>query len=351
MTRAEYEACQARDENGFRAAIEALTRRGLESGLANVDYKVLVADEWRRGNIDDIIDREVDRAIGEVRDESSWFKLWSTLASREKAQELATTAAERVYRSDAMKKAIEGLATGLGKEIGKRIELATIDTAGPATQCMQAFLAAATARPSPASSPTAPARNTASIPPRAAPRSRPARCWSKAAKASPARWCWWCAGSSPTWPTRIGQRIVGSILSRLVSVVASGVGLVLIAKDIWDFRHGVLPIIADEMKSKATKDKVREELAKSIAEQIHDSIKEISDKTAERVVEIWLEFRRAHAKVVELAERQDGFKRFLETVKPDDMPRLDEIVAPGAGRARASPACSNGWTTAPCIAR
>ena len=126
---------------------------------------------------------------------------------------------------------------------------------------------------------------------------------------------------------RIGQRIVGSILSRLVSVVAGGVGLVLIAKDIWDFRHGVLPIIADEMKSKATKDKVREELAKSIAEQINDSLKEISDKTAERVVEIWLEFRRAHAKVVELAERQDGFKRFLDTVKADDMPRLDEIVA------------------------
>ena len=34
---------------------------------------------------------------------------------------------------------------------------------------------------------------------------------------------------------------------------------------------------------------------------------------------------------MELADRQDGFKRFLETVKADDMPRLDEIVAPGAG--------------------
>ena len=44
---------------------------------------------------------------------------------------------------------------------------------------------------------------------------------------------------------RIGQRVVGSILSRLVSVVAGGVGLVLIAKDIWDFRHGVLPIVAE----------------------------------------------------------------------------------------------------------
>ena len=133
-------------------------------------------------------------------------------------------------------------------------------------------------------------------------------------------------------------------------MVAGGVGLVLIAKDIWDFRHGVLPIIATEMKSKETKDKVREELAKSIAEQIDDSIKEICDKTAERVVEIWLEFRRAHAKVVELADRQEGFKRFLDTVKPDDLPRLDEVVALVLASEGEAGVAASGSTTARCIA-
>src|SRR5262249_15552563 len=33
------------------------------------------------------------------------------------------------------------------------------------------------------------------------------------------------------------------------------------------------------------------------------------------------------AKVVELADRQEPFKRFLETVRADDMARLDEIVS------------------------
>ncbi len=327
MTRAEYEACQARDENGFRVAIEALTRRGLETGLANVDYKVLVADEWRRGNIDDLIDREVDRAIGEVRDESSWFKLWSTLASREKAQELATTAAERVYRSDTMKKAIEGLATGLGKEIGKRIELATIDTAGPATQCMQAFLGRRYGTTVARIVADGAGKEYSVDPIKGGAQVSTGQVLAEGSEGIAGTVVLVVRKQLANMAARIGQRIVGSILSRLVSVVASGIGLVLIAKDIWDFRHGVLPIIATEMKSKETKDKVREELAKSIAEQIHDSIKEISDKTAERVVEIWTEFRRAHAKVVDLADRQDGFKRFLETVKADDMPRLDEIVA------------------------
>ena len=326
MTRADYEACQARDENGFRVAIEALTRKGLETGLANVDYNALVADEWRRGNVDDVIDREADRAITEVREESSWFQLWSTLASREKAQELATTAAERVYRSDAMKKAIENLATGLGKEIGKRIELATIDTAGPATQCMQAFLgrrygttvARIVAEGAGKEYSVDPLKGGAQI--------STTQIVTEGSEGLAGAVVLVVRRQLANMASRIGQRLVGSILGRLVSVVAGGVGLVLIAKDIWDFRHGVLPIIATEMKSKETKDKVRQELAKSVSEQIGESLKEISEKTAERVVEIWLEFRRAHAKVVELAERQDDFKRYLETVKAADLARLDEIV-------------------------
>ena len=44
MSRADYEACQARDENGFRIAVSNLTRKGLEKGLANVNTKGIVAD-------------------------------------------------------------------------------------------------------------------------------------------------------------------------------------------------------------------------------------------------------------------------------------------------------------------
>ncbi len=88
MTRAEYEACQARDEPGFRAAIEGVTRRGLETGLSGLDYKVVLGDEWRRGNVDDVVDRQVDLAVGQVREELSWTQLLQSLASTDKAQEL-----------------------------------------------------------------------------------------------------------------------------------------------------------------------------------------------------------------------------------------------------------------------
>src|SRR5581483_11055976 len=249
MTRAEYEACQARDENGFRSAIELLTRKGLEAGLSGVDYKAMLAEEWRRGNVDDIIDREVDRAIGEVREESSWFKLWSSLASREKAQELATTAAERVYRSEPVKKAIEQLAAGIGKDIGKRIELATIDSAAPATQCIQAFLGARYGATIARVVADGAGREYTVDPTRAGAQVSTGQVLIEGREGIAGTVVLVVRRQLANMAARIGQRIVGSILSKLVSVVASGVGLVLIAKDIWDFRHGVLPIVAGEMKS------------------------------------------------------------------------------------------------------
>jgi len=327
MTRAEYEACQARDEQGFRLAVETLTRRSLEAGIAGFDYRAVVNDEWRRGNVDDAIDRQVDQTIGELRDESSWVQLWQTLTSQQKARELATTAAERVYRSDAMKKALEGVATGIGKEIGKRIELATVDTAGPATQCVQAFLGPRYGATIARIVATGTGREYGIDPVKGAAQVSTGQVVVEGTDALAGTVVLVVRRQLANMASRIGQRVVGSILGRLVSVVAGGVGMVLIAKDIWDFRHGVLPIIGTEMKSKETKDKVRDELAKSVSEQIGESIKEIGSKTADRVVEIWLEFRRAHAKVVELAERVEVFKRFLDTVKSDDLPKLDEVVA------------------------
>ena len=73
MTKAEYEACQTRDEAAFRAAVDNMTLRALRDGLARVDYAAAVSDEWRKSGFDDIIDKRVDIAVAEVVGETS---LW-----------------------------------------------------------------------------------------------------------------------------------------------------------------------------------------------------------------------------------------------------------------------------------
>ncbi len=326
LTRADYEACQTGDEQAFRAAVELITSKALQAGLAAIDFKAVVAEEWRRTGLDETLDKQVDLAVAEVHDESSWGDLLQSLAYKEKSQELATAVAERVYRSEPVKVAIEELAVGVGKNVGRNIELATLDAAEPALQCLQAFLG--------------PRFGTTVSRVVASDAGKEFAIDPEAARANVSTTSVLIEGSEgiagavillvrrqlANMARRIGHRIVGAVLGRLVSIVAGGVGVVLIAKDIWELRSGVLPIISDEMKSDATKQRVKEELADSIARQLEEQVRDISVSTADRVVEIWREFRRAHAKVLELAEQNPPFRAFLDAASPEQLPRIDELV-------------------------
>jgi hypothetical protein len=326
LTRADYESCQAADEESFRQAVEAISLRALESGIKSIDYAAVVAEEWRRQGLDEIVDKQVDRAIEEVRAETSWSGLAQSLVSKEKAQALATQVAERVYRSGAVKSAIEGLAAGVGKEVGRTIELASQDAAEPSLECLRSFIGrryGATV----AGVVTGEAERDFGV----TLKSGGADISSGAVIRQSSEGITGAAilivrRQLANMAARIGQRLAGAVLSRLVSVVAGGVGLVLIAKDLWELRNGVLPIVAEEMKSQATKNRVKGELASSVSEQIGEHVREIAAKSAERIVEIWQGFRRAHAKALDLAARHEGFRRFLDAVRPEALARLDEIT-------------------------
>jgi hypothetical protein len=327
LSKADYEACQGRDEGALRTAITAISVRALKNGIAKLDYRAAVGDAWRRGNLDQIVDASVDKATDEVREETSWANLLQSLASQQKAQALATAVAERVYRSDAMKAALGKLAEDVGEEIGKQIEFASEDAAEPTLACLTAFVGArygttvARAVSGEAGSDLAlnPDTATANISPGAVLRESSGGIAGAAVLL--------LRRQLANIARRVGQRIVGSVLARLVSVVAGGVGLALIAKDIWDLRHGVLPIIATEMKSQENKDKVQDELAHVFAEQISGHVDEIATATAVRVVDIWRDFRSAHAQALDLAERNPQFKAFLDSLRPQSLPRLDEVVS------------------------
>jgi hypothetical protein len=327
LSKADYEACQARDETALRAAIQMISVRALKRGIANVDYRAVVGDAWRRGGLNDIVDKQVDLAVDQVAQETSWANLLQSLAYQQKAQELATAVAERVYRSDAMKAALEQLATGVGKEIGRQIEFASADAGEPTLACLKAFVGArygstvarAVAGETGKELTVDPDKATAGISPGAVLRESSGGIAGAAVLL--------LRRQLANMAERVGARLVGSVLARLVSVVAGGVGLALIAKDIWDLRHGVLPIIATEMKSKDNKDKVQDELARTFQEQISAHVEEIGAATADHVVDIWRDFRSAHNQALDLAERNAKFKAFLDSLQPKALPRLDEVVS------------------------
>ena len=327
VTPADYAACQAKDDEAFRKAIEAVTTKALTQEMKSVDYEAAVIIEWRRLDLDQIIDTRVDAAVEEVRSEQSFGSLIKSLGSEEKAQELAVAVADHTYRSKEMRTAIENLASAVGTEVGKRIEIANQDAAGPALACLKTFLgprygetvAGAVAADAGREFGIDANKGTAEL-----------------ASGSVLRH----SGQGITGAAililrrqmanmarRLGQRLAGSVLARLVSVVAGGVGIALIAKDLWDLRHGVLPIVGEEMKSKETKDKVRQEITAALAQEIERNVQQIGATTAQQVVDVWQEFKRAHAKALELAEQDQTFRRFLDTVDAASFARLDEVVS------------------------
>ena len=327
MSRQDYEACQARDEAAFREAIERVTVAALEASVRGLDYQPIVSEAWRKGNIDEIMARRVDAVLEDLKKETSWGDLIGSLASRETQEKLAKAAAERTYGAEDMRKAIEGLAVGVGRVVGDRLEMAAGEAAEPTTRCLEAFLGPRYGRTVARVVATDAGKEFAID---AAKGAAPVARGSVLVESKEG-----IAGlvavimrrQLGNLSARVGQRIVGAVLGRVVSVVAGGIGVVLIAKDIWELRNGVLPIIASEMKAPATRDKVQAELARSVASEIEAHLKDIGKRTAERVIDIWHEFRRAHAKVLELAERNADFKAFIENVKPEHLGRLDEVVA------------------------
>jgi len=327
ISRSDYEACQTQDEPAFRAAIERITIAALQDGLKNVDYEAALTARWREAGMDHLIDTRVDIAVAEVKDNTSWGTLIKSLAYKEQAQKLAREVAERVYRSKVITSAIEDLAMGVGKEVGKQIELATRDAAGPAVTCLKAFLGSRYGET---------LAEVVSMDARKDFQMSTEKGGAKVSSQSVLRES--SAGLTgvaillvrrqlANLARSIGQRLVGAVLARLVSVVAGGVGVVLIAKDLWDLRHGVLPIIANEMKSPETKKKVREELAKGLEQQIASHVREIGSQSADRVVTIWHQFRSAHAKTLGLALRNDKYKQFVNETDPKKLGRLDEITS------------------------
>jgi len=327
LSKADYEACQARDETAFRSAIEAISVRALKAGIAKVDYRAVVGDAWRRGGLDDIIDKQVDKATDEVAQETSWASLMQSLANQQKAQALATAVAERVYRSDQVRGALEELALAVGNEVGKQIEFAGQDATEPTLACLKAFVGARYGTTVARAASGDASKQFSVDASKAAAEISPGAVLRESSGGIAGAAILLMRRQLANMAERVGQRLVGAVLARVVSAVAGGVGVVLIAKDIWDLRHGVLPIIATEMKSKENKDKVQDELARTFSEQIAGHVQEIGASAAARVVDIWRDFRSAHAQALDLAERNEHFKAFLDSLKPETLPRLDEVVS------------------------
>jgi hypothetical protein len=319
--------CRSLSDTDVRDRIRDLASSNLKPELAAIDYSALVNKYWLKADIGARIDREVDAAIAAVRADSSWVDRAYSTVSKSSAARYATAIADKTYNSEGFKAAMQDLAAGVASDAGAQIEKATTKVANPIIACVQTALQSryggAIAKVFVQES----GRNLEA----------------KAEQQAPVK-----IGTSDLVlnnaasisgivliVTRrvigaviesIGTRIAGVVASRIVSSVAGLIGLVLIAKDVYEAGEGVFPIVAERMKSDETKDLIKAETGKSIQADIGQQVGTIAQETADRIYAIWLDFKQKYNRLLSLSEKSPAFAEFLKDRRLDQLGKLGQIV-------------------------
>jgi hypothetical protein len=318
--------CRNLSDTEVRDRIRELAATGLKAELAKLNYVGLVNIYWAKTDVNTPLDREIDEAVAAVRANSSWFDRAYSTVSPSSAQRYATAVADKAYNSEGFKSALEEMATAIAKDAGAQIEQATTRVASPVIACVQTALQSRygnavaqvfvqdSQKSIEASGDTPPARigssdlivnNAASISGIILIVTR--RVIGKVVQS-------------------VGRRIAGMVVSRIASAVAGIVGLVLIAKDLYEAGDGVFPIIAERMKSEETKKLIKDEISKSIETEISQQVDTIAQETAERIYAVWLDFKQRYNRLLSFSEKSPAFAEYLKERRFEQLNKLGQIV-------------------------
>jgi hypothetical protein len=318
--------CRNLQDATVRAKITEVAETGLKTELAGVNYSALVDTYWANAKVGERIDREVDAAVAAVRADSSWLDRAYSNVSQATAERFATAVADRAYNSAEFRAAIEDVATGIGREIGSRLEEVTSRIASPVVACVQTALQSRYGMA------------ISDVFARESQRTLDVTAEEGRAKINPSDLVLTNVASISgivlivtrrvigRMVASLGTRIAGAVAARIVASITGIIGLALIAKDIYDAGEGVFPIIGERMKSEDTKALIRAEIAKSIETEVTEQLGAIARETSERIYAIWLDFRQRYERLLGLAEANESFAAFLKDRRLDQIDRLGQLV-------------------------
>ncbi len=319
--------CRSLTDEDVRGRVRELTETVLKREVGQIDYAGLIDKHWREVNMSQRIDTEIDEAIRVVRAETNMLDRAYSTISRQTAEKTAIAVAEQAYGSDGFKNALGDLAQGVARDFGTQIEGGAGKVAGPVIACVQSALQSRYGGAI-ASTFAQETENNVHIKAEIA-----------GAKINASDLLIEGTGTIAgvvlivtrrviaQIVTSLGRRIAGLIASRIISTFTGLVGLALIVRDIYEATEGVFPLIAERMKSDEAKDIIKTEIVKSISTDFGQQLNSIAEETADRIYNLWLDFKTKYATLLSLAEKNTAFADFLKNRKIDQIGRLGEIVA------------------------
>ncbi len=318
--------CRALSDTDVRDRIRELAATNLKTELTAIDYAALVNKHWVKADVGERMDREVDTAIAAIRADSSWVDRAYSTVSKTAAGRYATAVADKTYNSPGFKAALDELATGVARDAGAQIEAATAKVSNPIIACVQTALQSRYGGA------------IAQVFVQEGQKNLEAKAEQPAVKIGTADLVINNAASISgivlivtrdviaSLVESIGTRIAGVVATRIVSSVAGLIGLILIAKDLYEAGEGVFPIIADRMKSDETKALIKDEMGKAIQTDITQQVGNIAQETADRIYSVWLDFKQKYKLLLSLSEKSPAFAEVLKDARLGQLSKLGQIV-------------------------
>lgn len=333
-----YEDCAEVDASGLRDAINELAQSLLDEELARFDLEHSVARAWQAHDMDRVIAREVARSVTQVKDDTGYWTRLLSGWSPDRGKELADRVARNAFGSEAFRQGIERVSGDLAQELTRYFE-GTMDRAASASiLCVQTFVGSAygglvkgafegelleqAAQIELANE--LGDQGTATRPPIAS-----------AAGAATIVGAMVARRVAMRLTQVLTQRIVGQVIARVtgravaaaVPIVGWVVGVGLIAWDLIDGRNGALPAIEKALTAPETSTLIRDEIVNTVRRELPLITAQVGRDVADEVFARWQDFRDKYAAVLSLAEREDRFRQFLNTVTARDLYQLAQINA------------------------
>ncbi|WP_298981042.1 hypothetical protein [Caldilinea sp.] len=329
--------CNRVERGQLRNEIEAHVVAVLQNEAKPFDVDGIVSRAWTELQMDAAIDAEVKRAVDALMQSEDYFNRLLSGWWPEKAEEYAERVANDAFGSPTFRAKLDALSAAIGREVAKQVEAQFAQAASVALLCLQAYVGerysqaffelfavrvqqetqALALDPLPASTSAALVDHRLAL-------------TGVATIVATQLIHRLSVKLSEKLAQRVAGRIVGRILGRagssFIPIAGWVVGIGLIVYDLWEGGQGALPQIQEALQSEEVKQKIRQEIADAVRDDLPEQASMIALETAASLIEQWQGFCDAYAYVCMVAEENADFRRLLQETTLDELEAVANLV-------------------------
>lgn len=329
--------CSRIDRTQLRNEIEAHVLAVLQNDAAPFDVDAIVDRAWADLQMDAVVDAEVNRAVDDVLNNEDYLNRLISGWWGEKAQEYAERVANDAFGSPAFRARLDELSAAIGTEVARQVEAQFAQAASVALLCLQTYVGEqySTSFFGLFAERVQAETTTLGLDPLDAPEVGALTNHQLA-----------LAGVGTILATQlvyrlsqklgqqIAQRVAGKVVGRVLGKAGSSfipiagwiIGIGMIVYDLWEGGQGALPQIKEGLQSPEVKQKVREEIADAVKDDLPEQASLIALETAVSLTEQWQGFCGSYEYVCLVAEQNDSFRRMLQEVTLEELGDVAALV-------------------------